>query len=168
MARLCIYVKVTQGAEYALISLTMLYWCFNMSEYALIMLNMIEYLGIFPKNWVLNRPELFWICRMQYIAWGYCTIYWAVTETEIFRKLSNIWDGVFCKKNKTLVHILSKTQEKEVCWETFQTFFSQILLKVNFELKIQPHDGYNQGLSFQSQNSFFDIKKGRGGLPSPP
>ena len=39
-----------------------------MSEYALITLNMIEYADAYLKNRVLNMPELFRMCLMQYIA----------------------------------------------------------------------------------------------------
>ena len=41
------YVRVKQGAEYALISLNK---CLNMREYVLITLNMIEYVGICLKK----------------------------------------------------------------------------------------------------------------------
>ena len=66
--------------------------CLNRPEYALIMSqyvwichNNAEYDWICwhtPEKTVLNMPELFWMCLMQYIALDHCTIYWAVTETE--------------------------------------------------------------------------------------
>ena len=68
--------------------------CLNKSEYALMIfqyawlslltLNMIECGGIYlKKKRVLNTLE-FWMCRMQYIAEGYCTNDWAVIETETY------------------------------------------------------------------------------------
>ena len=46
----CEYVMVTQGAEYAWISLNMPLKCLNICEYTLITLNMIWYAGIYLKK----------------------------------------------------------------------------------------------------------------------
>ena len=46
----CEYVRVTQGAEYASISLSMPYYYLKMREYASVTLNMIEYSGINLKK----------------------------------------------------------------------------------------------------------------------
>ena len=74
--------------------------CLNRPEYAVVM---SQYAWICPNNaeydWVcrhirqktvLNMIELFRIYLMENIAWGQSTIYWAVTETDIFRTLLNI------------------------------------------------------------------------------
>ena len=75
--------------------------CLNKPEYTLmpqhvwICLNNAEYKWICrhipERNRVLNMPE-FWMCLMQYIAYGHCTNYWAVIETDIQNTitLSNI------------------------------------------------------------------------------
>ena len=72
--------------------------CLNKPEYTLmsqhvwICLNNAEYKWICQhipeRNRVLNMPE-FWMCLMQYIAYGHCTNYWTVIETDIFRTLSH-------------------------------------------------------------------------------
>ena len=54
-----------------------------MREYAL-MMNMIEYAGIYlKKKTVLNIPE-FSMCLMQYITISICTNYSAVTKTKTY------------------------------------------------------------------------------------
>ena len=50
------------------------------------------------KNRVLNMPK-FWMCLMQYIAWGHCTNYRAVIETDTFRTLSNFMMEYFARNN---------------------------------------------------------------------
>ena len=61
----CRYARVTKGAEYAWISLSIPLKCLNVCEYALIKLNMIDYACIYLHR-VLNMPQ-FWICLMLYI-----------------------------------------------------------------------------------------------------
>ena len=38
-------------------------------------------------------PGLVWICLVLYIELDHCAIYWAVTETDIFRPILNKQDG---------------------------------------------------------------------------
>ena len=69
--------KQASGSEYALM-------IFQYAWLSLLTLNMIECGGIYlKKKRVLNTLE-FWMCRMQYIAEGYCTNDWAVIETETY------------------------------------------------------------------------------------
>ena len=46
-------------------------------------------------------PE-FWMCLMQYIAYGHCTNLSAVIETEVYSEYSQTYkvEGAFCKKKK--------------------------------------------------------------------
>ena len=52
-------------------------------------------------------------------------------------------------------NFVKNTRKKGLKGKHFGVFFSQILLKLYFEL----NDGHNQGLSFQNQYTFFNFKK---------
>ena len=69
------------------------------------------------------------------------------------------------RNQDTLIKISLKTQEKELHRETVWGFFSEKLLKLHFEWKIETKDGLNQGISFKNQHT---SKKGKGGLHSLP
>ena len=77
----CKYARVTQGPEYARISLTMPYQCVNMTEYALITLNMIEHADIYLKK--QNAEYAISILNMSDVVHCFI-IYCAVTETETY------------------------------------------------------------------------------------
>ena len=52
-------------------------------------------------------------------------------------------------------NFVKNTRKKGLKGKHFGVFFSQMLLKLYFEL----NDGHNQGLSFQNQYTFFNFKK---------
>ena len=80
---------VTQGAEYAWITL-------NMTEYAKIYLKKLR--------WICQNSE----CLLECLTKGHCTNYWAVIETDAFRILSNILEGTFCQKNNAWTQLCNQ------------------------------------------------------------
>ena len=61
------------------------------------------------------------------------------------------------------VCISLQTQEKRLRREEFWNFFSEILLKLHLEWKVQPKDGHYQGLfPKKNQGTFFDFQKKAG------
>ena len=94
----CEYARVTQSAEYALITL-------NMREYALITLNMIEYAGIYLEEQSVGYARILNLSETAH------------SKRSLYKLLSSyrdrhIWDycqtfkmKLFCKKNNTQVQV---------------------------------------------------------------
>ena len=64
-----------------------------MREYFLLTLNMIEYAGIYLKKQSAEYTRILNVSDAVY------SIKVTVQFTDVFRTLSNISDGMFCKKN---------------------------------------------------------------------
>ena len=133
--------------DYALIISHYEWICLNNAEYDWICWYMPE------KTRVLNMPELFWMCLMQYIAEGHCTNYWAVTQTETYsghcqtfkmersaKKIMPVQPKNFqgregCGTGYIDKHFVRNTRKRNPAWKHFG-LFSPWLLKLHFEWKI--------------------------------
>ena len=72
--------QICQGSEYGkVVNMRGLHRVLNKPQWPSMWLTMPEY------NWKKIEPNIpeFRICLIQYIAWGQCTNYWAVTERRI-------------------------------------------------------------------------------------
>ena len=68
-----------------------------MHEYVLIILNTTEYAGIYlKKKKRKNSAEYSKIPNVSDAVHSISTNYWAVIETDVFRTVSNIYNGAFC------------------------------------------------------------------------
>ena len=135
---------------------------------------MIEYAGLHLTNRVLNKPE-FWMCLTVHSIRSLYKLLSSYQDRQTYSEHCQTFKVErFAKKNSalvqmrnqdTLIKISLKTQEKELHRETVWGFFSEKLLKLHFEWKIETKDGLNQGISFKNQHT---SKKGKGGLHSLP
>ena len=79
----CEYLRVTQGAEYVRKSLNMPEEYLRMREYALTMLNVLEYARIYLNKQSSQNASLLDLSDAVHII-GHYTNYWAVIKTDIF------------------------------------------------------------------------------------
>ena len=123
-----------------------------MREYFSLTLNMIEYAGIYLKKQSAEYTRILNVSDAVY------SIKVTVQFTDVFRTLSNISDGMFCKKNAGAQPEIVQGREGEGGGEVVELghfnkhfvkntrkrgptgkhlrFFSYILLQLHFEWKI--------------------------------
>ena len=111
-----ICVWLFQGSEYArFLRMRVLHKVLNMSEFGWIMpfgrvlnippqydwiaLNMTEYAGIYLKNQHREYARILNVSDSVHSIRSLYKLLSSYRDTDVFRTLSNIWDGAFCKKN---------------------------------------------------------------------
>ena len=70
-----------------------------MSGYALITLNMIEYAGIYLKNQSAKYSRILNVSDAVHSVRSLYKLLSSYRDTDVFRTLSNIYDGAFSKEN---------------------------------------------------------------------
>ena len=137
-----------------------------MHEYALVMLNMIKYAGIFLKKQsseyarILNVPDAVHSIMS-------CTNYWAVIETESFSELCQTFKMELILQSEQCLNAgmqQETSQGREGRRFVELGHFDKHVFKNTRKRGAEEY----KSLSFQIQHTFFDFKNLRGGLPSPP
>ena len=80
---------ITQGVEFAWISLSMTYWCINMRGYVSITLNIVEYAGIYLKKQSAEYARILNESDAVYSIWPLYKLLSSIL-THVFRTLPNI------------------------------------------------------------------------------
>ena len=70
-----------------------------MSGYALITLNMIEYAGIYLKNQSAKYSRILNVSDAAHSVRSLYKLLSSYRDRDVFRTLSNIYDGAFSKEN---------------------------------------------------------------------
>ena len=70
-----------------------------MSGYALITLNMIEYAGIYLKNQSAKYSRILNVSDTAHSVRSLYKLLSSYRDRDVFRTLSNIYDGAFSKEN---------------------------------------------------------------------
>ena len=76
-----------------------------MSGYALITLNMIEYAGIYLKNQSAKYSRILNVSDAVHSVRSLYKLLSSYRDRDVFRTLSNIYDGAFSKENNTWVQV---------------------------------------------------------------
>ena len=98
--------------------LNMLWKCLNMCEYTLIMLNMLEYTWIYLNKQSSEYARLVNVSDAVRSIRSLYKLLSSYRDRGVFRRLSNIKNGAFCKKNNTWVqpHNQEVFSASEVSW----------------------------------------------------
>ena len=95
--------------------LNMLWKCLNMCEYTLIMLNMLEYTWIYLNKQSSEYARLVNVSDAVRSIRSLYKLLSSYRDRGVFRRLSNIKNGAFCKKNNTWIQ--PHNQEVFSAWE---------------------------------------------------